>query len=218
MKRKLDFRIVIIIILVIVLCIMLKIYFNDKNESDLYFQKEFSGRQNSINQKASSNSNMVLQTTSEIISGLSENLELHATYYFSECYVQTNQEIKEGDKILKYTNGTYLVAPYDCVITELNIPDENGKCNNEHYVGISSVNTLALQFKVDESKVNELSIGQSAKIKISAFEEKEIEGYITKISSTASNGKFTVTVEFNNDKDIKIGMTASVSVNDVNKI
>lgn len=33
-----------------------------------------------------------------------------------------------------------------------------------------------------------------------------------KIDSTASNGKFTVTVEFENDGEVKIGMTAVVTV------
>lgn len=36
-------------------------------------------------------------------------------------------------------------------------------------------------------------------------------GIVTNISSTASNGKFTVTVEFENDGEIMLGMTAVVN-------
>ena len=39
-----------------------------------------------------------------------------------------------------------------------------------------------------------------------------IQGYVTKISSTASNGRFTATVEFENDGEILLGMTANVTI------
>lgn len=143
---------------------------------------------------------------------MSENIELHATYYLEESYAQTNQTIKAGENILKYTNGTYLTAPYDCVVTEINIPNEEEKCTNEHYIEISSVNSLQVQFKVDETKIESIELGKEATIKVEAYEDKTLQGYVTNISSTASNGKFTVTVEFENDGEILLGMTANVTI------
>ena len=69
-----------------------------------------------------------------------------------------------------------------------------------------------MQFKIDETKVNSIKIGQEATVEIESYEDKKIKGYITKISSTASNGKFTVTVEFENDGGIFLGMTAKVTI------
>lgn len=117
-----------------------------------------------------------------------------------------------GENILKYTNGIYLTAPYDCVVTEINIPDIQGKCTNEHYVKISSNNNLIVQFSVDETNINSISLGQTAQIQISAYENKVIEGVVTNISNTASNGKFTITVGFENDGEIMMGMTATVTI------
>ena len=207
MKKVFDWRILIIILLIVILAILLKFYFDAPEIPDIYSQVTDTNLNN-----IQTNAAKIIQTTAEIQSGLKENIELHATYYLAECYVQENQEVKEGENILKYTNGTYLVAPYDCVVTQLNVPEENGQCTNEHYVAVSSVGTLAVQFKIDETNLNKISLGQSAKIDVSAFEEKEIEGYITKISNTAENGKFTVTVEFENDGDIKLGMSANVEI------
>ena len=93
--------------------------------------------------------------------------------------VEEDDTVKKGENILKYTNGTYLVAQYDSVITEM-------------------------------SKISSVSLGQSASVSISAFEDKTLEGVVTNISSTASNGKFTVIVEFDNDGDVMLGMTAEV--------
>lgn len=95
--------------------------------------------------------------------------------------VEEDDTVKKGENILKYTNGTYLVAQYDSVITEM-------------------------------SKISSVSLGQSASVSISAFEDKTLEGVVTNISSTASNGKFTVIVEFDNDGDVMLGMTADIKI------
>ena len=210
MKAKIDLRILTIITLIIILGIMCYFYFkNNSNQITDNFQ--FGTNENASNTGDSSNKSNITGT-SDISSGLTENLELHATYYLEESYVQANQLVKSGEKILKYTNGTYLTAPYDCVITKINIPEEQAKCTNDHYIQISSNHTLMVQFKVDESKIDTVSLGEIAIIEISAYENKSVEGTVTKISSTASNGKFTVTVEFENDGEIMIGMTANITV------
>lgn len=215
MEKKIDKRIIIIVLLVIILSIMIIFYFTKDDESQV-FKNQISNIDNknmdfnnSINLSSSSKT---IQSTSEIISGLTENIELHATYYLSESYLQTNQEVKKGENLLKYTNGTYLIAPYDCVITKLNLPSVNGICNNEHYISVSSINNLAIKFKVAETKISNIYIGQSAKVRISALDDTILEGYVTNISSTASNGNFTVIVNFENNGKIKIGMTGSVEI------
>ena len=212
MKGKIDFRIPIIIILTIILIIMLYFYFKDDNMQAMgNMDFNFSDISEMLNNNSESNKT-ILSTTSEIASSLTENIELHATYYLEESYVETNQKIKSGENILKYTNGNYLTAPYDCVITNINIPDEESQCTNEHYIEISSINSLQVQFRIDETKVNTIKLGQEANIEIEAYENKTLKGFVTKISSTASNGKFTITVEFENDGEILLGMTANVTI------
>ena len=209
--NKIDIRIPIIIVLVIILSVMVFIYF--KSDSSNNQNIDYSQLINSSEvDETDSDNKIVLSTTSQVSSALTENLELHATYKFSKLLVKKNQLIKKGTKIIKYTNGKYLKAPYDCIITDYNLPSKKGLVTNEHYITISSNSVLEVQFRIDETKVNSLSLGEDASIKISALNDKEYEGVITKISNTANNGKFTVTVEFDNDSDVKIGMTANVTV------
>ena len=214
MKSKINFKILIIVlILIIAIVIGSVIFFNNKNKNN---DKNFDvGRMNNMPKDSKMNQTETKATitgTGEVSSALIENLELHATYYLEESYVQANQLVKAGENILKYTNGKYLVAPYDCVITEISIPETGKKCTNEHYVKIASNNSLSVQFKVDESKINSVSLGQSVSVSISAFEDKSLEAVVTNISSTASNGKFTITVEFDNDGEVMLGMTANVTI------
>ena len=153
-----------------------------------------------------------LSGTGEISTTKTENLSLSTTKYFKTMCVEEDDIVEKGENILEYTDGTYLTAPYDCVITKINIPSESDKCTNEHYITISATNLLAVNLSVDETIINKLSIGKEAKITISSLEDTEITGYITKISNTASNGKFTIVVEFENNGQIKIGMTANVVI------
>ena len=212
MKIKINFRIFIIIILIFVLIVMCYFYFKEDNVQ-IQDRIMFAEKDNiKIEDNILNTNTKTIQTTSEVISSLTEKIELHATYYLEECYVDTNQQLKSGDNILKYTNGTYLTAPYDCVIGEINLPNDGEKCTNNNYIEISSSSLLAVQFKVDETKINEISIGQEVKIEIKAYDNKILIGNITNISSTASNGNFTVTAEFENDGDVMIGMTADITI------
>lgn len=167
---------------------------------------------NAINNNHKNNNAQNISSTGEVKSNLTEELKLHATYYLEECYIQINQLVKAGENILKYTNGTYLTAPYDCIITKIEIPNEGEKCTNSHCITIASNNNLMVQIKASENKINSFTLGQKVNVKISAYSDKTIEGVVTNISNTASNGDFTVNIDFENDGDIKIGMTANISI------
>lgn len=233
-------KLIIILIVVIVLIMFIVMFFiiknkNNKTFDDLsndrgQFMKEdmdknninnFGERTESKTDEASkektdikdeqNKKSTTLKTNTEIKSALSENIELHATYYLEEVYVEENQFVEAGENIIKYTNGTYLVAPYDCYITELNLPDLNGKVLNSHYVGISSSNFLMVTMNVDETNIEKLSIGLETTIEVTSL-NKTYKGNITHIANTGNNGKFEIEIEFENDGDVKIGMTGSVSI------
>ena len=180
------------------------------NYSEYYEMMQKSGVINTSNNKEQTNKTIIKQN-SEISSALEEKIEPHASYYLEEIYVEENQYVEKGANILKYTNGTYLTAPYDCSVTELNLPQIEGKILNSHYVAISSNNVLSVTINVDESNINKVSVGQEAQINITTL-EKKYTGYVTNVASTASNGKFKVKIEFENDGKIKLGMTANVEL------
>lgn len=63
----------------------------------------------------------------------------------------------------------------------------------------------------NETKINKVNVGTEAKIEVSTL-EKEYTAHVTNVASTANNGKFKVTIEFENDGNIKLGMTANVQI------
>lgn len=210
MKKKFNYKIFIIIILVIVLIGMVMGYLNSGNSTNHLSNNSVT----KIEQKSSEDKNETtskISGTAEVSSSLTEKLELHATYYSNEIFVEENQKISKGEKILQYTNGEYLVAPYDCVIMSISIPNDGEQCTSKHYIEISSINNLQVSIKVSEEKINQISLGSDATVEIQAV-EKIFEGKVVYISSTASEGYFTVKIEFENDGNVKLGMTAKVEI------
>ena len=203
-------KLIIILIVVIVLIMFIVMFFVIKNKNNKSFDNSPNDR-GQFMKKDIDEKSTTLKTNTEIKSALSENIELHATYYLEEVYVEENQFVEAGENILKYTNGTYLVAPYDCCITELNLPDLNGKVLNSHYVGIASSNSLMVTMNVDETNIEKISIGLETTIEVTSL-NKTYKGNITHIASTGNNGKFEIEIEFENDGNVKIGMTGSVSI------
>ena len=207
MKNKFDFRILIIIILVITLGILGYLYYNDNESSTI----DYSSNYNYFNDNTTTDS-VSFTTTSSVSSALNEEIPLRTGYYFEKVLVTDNVVIKKGTKIIQYTNGQYLTAPYDLIITKFNVPESKKICNTSHNITVSAFNVLSATFRVSESKIDSVYIGKNVRIKVPALNDREIEGIITDITNTATNGRFTATIEFDNDGDIKLGMTINITI------
>lgn len=56
-----------------------------------------------------------------------------------------------GEKILEYTNGKYLTAPYDLVIESISVPDTGLKCTSSNYIEVSDLTTLQTTISISEN-------------------------------------------------------------------
>ena len=81
---------------------------------------------------------------------------------------------------------------------------------------VSPNENMCLSVSVDELDINSVEKGQKAVIMFDAIEDKEFEGEVTKIGSTASvNGgvaKYTVEITVPKDDEMKQGMNASATI------
>ena len=158
-----------------------------------------------------------LTSSGQISSATTEDLALNTYRYFKECDKEENQFVAKGETIVKYTNGTYLTAPYDCVITKLSLPEDSGdRCTSQHYVQIQTTENLLMTLTIEEEEIGKIATGQEVEISVNAYEDKKYKGEITKINEIgtyATNGSsFTAIVKFENDGMVKIGMSASATI------
>lgn len=214
MKKKKSKMIWVILILVIVLIGIVVVYTN-QNTTVVATTNDSSTTTKEV-AVSTQTITKTLTSSGEISSSQEENLELNTYRYFKEIYVEENTFIAEGEKILKYTNGTYLTAPYDCVITKINVPDSGSQCTSQNYITVQNTESLVMTLSIDEEEIGKVAVGQEVEITVNAYEENTYIGSITKINeigSYASNGSsFTATVKFENDGNIKIGMSGSATV------
>ncbi|MCL2859900.1 MAG: efflux RND transporter periplasmic adaptor subunit [Oscillospiraceae bacterium] len=205
-KRTIILTVSIAIILIIALVIILVIQQKSKNTAtvDQVVLKEATvGTQTIIKQFSSS---------LQVSSGLDEQIELHATYYFNKLLVDKSIYVKGGTKLLEYTNGTYLTAPYDLVVTNYSLPASGDMCTNSNYIEVQTTETCASSIQINEADMDYITLGEKVAVVINAFPDKTYTGYITDISDTATNSNFTATVTYMNDGNIKLGMSGYCTI------
>lgn len=157
-----------------------------------------------------------LTSSGEISSSATEKIPLTTSYYFNQMCVEENDIVLAGENILKYSNGKYLTAEYDCVISSYSVPESGSICTSSNYVEVQNMETLVMTLNIDESEINSVKVGQEVEIQLNAYEDNAYTGTISKINSigsySTSGTTFTATVEFENDGNIKLGMSASCTI------
>lgn len=158
-----------------------------------------------------------LTSSGEIASASTEKLELSTSYYFETMCVEEDDTVKEGENLLKYTNGKYLTAPYDLVVTSYSIPETETKATSSNYIQVQNLEDLVINLSISESEISNISLGQEVEISLTADSSKTYTGTITKIDSignySSSGTTFDVEVSLENDGSIKIGMSVSCTIN-----
>ena len=157
-----------------------------------------------------------LTAPGEVQSALEEKLTLNTNYKYLNMCAEENELVKEGANLLKYTNGKYLTAPYDCVLLSYYVPTTKESCTESHYVQIASVDKLYMDINIGEDQINKISVGQEVEIVANYNEEKIYKGSISKINAigthSSSGTSFAAIASIENDDTLKLGMSATCTV------
>ena len=157
-----------------------------------------------------------LTASGEVKSANEEKLTLETSYYYLTMCAETDEIVKMGDNLLKYTNGKTLVAPYDCVITSYSVPKAKSKCTSSNFVAIASVDKLYMDINIGEEQIDKISVGQEVEIIANYDETKIYNGTITKINAIGekSNGgtNYAAIASLDNDGFLKLGMSANCTI------
>lgn len=165
-------------------------------------------------------SNQAIETTltapGEVKSAETENLTLNTSYTFLAMCVEKNDFVEKGENLLKYTNGIYITAPYNCVVTDYSVPKAKEACTSNNYISISSTEDLYMDINISEEEIDKISVGQEVEIIANYDETKVYKGEISKINAigTRSSGgtNFAAIASIKNDGLLKLGMSASCNI------
>lgn len=208
MKKKIFIILIIILIIVGVFFLGRQVGLNEEQGSTKIIKTEEKVSTQSIKKTLTSSGSVESKET--------EKLELSTSKFFEAMCVEVDDTVSKGDKILKYTDGTYLEATNDCVIKSTSLPETGSKATSSNYVEVSNLNVLTISLSISENEIASVELGQEVEIGLTADETKTYTGKITKIDSvgeySTSGTTFSATVEFENDGSVKLGMSVSCTV------
>jgi len=211
MKKKNSKLILVVVVLLVIFAVMLYFYLRSENNNS----NAGAGNIQEVT-VGTGNIEKAITGSGEILSSLVEKLELNTYRYFKEMLVEQNQFVEKGEPILKYTNGTYLYAPYDLVVKSFSVPEKDAACRSMHYIEVVDTINLMVTLDIDESELSQVQVGQDVYITVNNDTEKTFTGKVSKINELgtyAANGsKFTTTISFENDGSVKVGMSASCKI------
>lgn len=158
-----------------------------------------------------------LTSSGEIKTRRTQSLKPDTDYKFKALCVSVGQTVQEGYPVVEYTNGKTLNAPFDLVVTGAALPAKGEALTSEHSVDVSDVHNLQVQMNVFENDLTSLREDQPVSITVAALGNKVFAGKLSAINQIgkydASGSKFTVSADFENDGSLKLGMSASCSIN-----
>lgn len=161
--------------------------------------------------------NKTLTATGEIGTATTEKLTIDTTKYFEMMCVEDDDTVKEGENLLKYSNGTYLVAPYDLVVLSYSAPNTGTKATSSNYVEVKGLKNLTTTLTINENEIANISLNQEVEVTLTSDTSKKYVGKITKIDGigtySSSGTNFATIVSFENDGTAKLGMSVSCTIN-----
>ena len=158
-----------------------------------------------------------ITTSGQIEPYSTKKLSLNTSYKYNSLLVETGDVIKKGKKILKYSNGKYLVAPYDLVVVSTSLPTKGKQLTSSHYIEVYNVSSVLVKINVNESEISNISVGDDVQVVLTSDSSKQYTGKIKKISSvgtySSSGSTFETLVLIKNDGNIKVGMSVTCTIN-----
>lgn len=172
--------------------------------------------QNSWAQAQSGTVEVTISGSGSISPSKRDSLEADTNSKVDEVLVSENQSVKEGEELITFTNGEEVIAPYDGIITKVQVKEDDRVQDQTAVLEIISSQELEAVVEVDELDISKVKTGQSASIKVNAFPEKTFTGKVTEIKpeGDVSNGvsSFEVSVKIDQPSNLKSGMTTQVTI------
>ena len=116
------------------------------------------------------------------------------------------EDLLELLRIQKYGGLTAPISGSVYAVADL----ENGETTE--FVTLSPDQSMSVTLSVDESDILSLELGQQATVTVSSLGEGVLNGTVTEIDKTASDGSYTAVVTLDKVSGMLPGMTASVSI------
>ena len=134
-----------------------------------------------------------------------------------EVYVTVGQKVRDGDKLIRLSNGTTLKAEFDGTVTAMEAEKGDEVLNGAALVGVADFDHMRVSVRVGESDIASVAVGQACRVSVSsagATYDSQI-GKIDYVSYSGNNVAYyttTVDVDTSATEHVYPGMQATVTI------
>ena len=147
----------------------------------------------------------------------------NATYTASEAakvrevYVKAQDKVREGDKLVRLSDGTTLTAEFDGTVNKVSVEKGDEVKKEDTLVQVTDFEHMKVSFRVGESDISEVNPGQSVKVTVAsagASYEAQIDSidYSTYSGNNVAYYTAVVEVDTSGTTGIYPGMQATVTI------
>ncbi|MDD3334382.1 MAG: HlyD family efflux transporter periplasmic adaptor subunit [Eubacteriales bacterium] len=132
-----------------------------------------------------------------------------------QIYVSEEQNVKEGDKLVRLSTGETLKANFDGQVNSIDVEVGDSVNASTGVVQIVDFDNMSVSIRVDEYDIAKLSVGQACQVTVTAL-GVTFDSSITHInripSNSGSTAYYTVTAEFAVTENVLPGMQVTVVI------
>ncbi len=130
-------------------------------------------------------------------------------------YVSAGDDVKEGDKLMRLSNGDTITAEFDGRVNTISVEEGDEVSSGTSLVQVADFSHMKVNIRVDEYDISSVYVGQNCTVTATATEQ-EFESTIAAIdyisASAGSVAYYTATAYVDVSAGIYPGMQATVTI------
>ena len=134
-----------------------------------------------------------------------------------EVYVTAGQDVKEGDKLVRLSDGTTLTAEFNGTVNKVEVEKGDDVRNGTTLVQVTDFDHMQVSFRIGESDIRNVTVGQSVRITVASINASfsaEIDSidYSTYTGNSVAYYTALIKVDTSGIDYIYPGMQATITV------
>ena len=132
-----------------------------------------------------------------------------------DIYVQDGQAVKEGEKLVRLSNGETVKANFDGTINSIGVEVGDNVGGGTQLLQVVDFSNMKVTMRVDEYDISKVYVGRACTVTVTALEQSfpsEISHINRLSSSSGSVAYYTVTAKVEVTENVLPGMQVTVSI------
>lgn len=132
-----------------------------------------------------------------------------------EIYVEANQQVQDGDRLVKLSDGQTIRADIDGEVVSLPVSEEDTVAPGQTLMVVMDVENMEVQISVDEYDVEAIEIGREAAVTINALDvtcEGTVKSFEKLATSMGTMAAYSARIELEAPEKALPGMQVEVEM------